>query len=76
LLGLQAIGDLGWFVTDPTADLIYRVDMSGRIEDRMSVPGAPADLAYLDRLGLLLGPLSRADALVAYRAERLAEDEN
>jgi hypothetical protein len=76
LLGLQAIGDLGWFVTDPTADLIYRVDTSGRVEDRISVPGGPGDLAYLDQLGLLLVPLSRAGALVAYKADRLPEDEN
>lgn len=76
LLGLQAIGDLGWFVTDPMADLVYRVDTSGQIEDRMPVPGGPADLAYLDQLGLLLVPLSRANALVAYKAERLPENEN
>lgn len=76
LLGLQAIGDLGWYVSDPRADLVYRLDESGRIEDSMALSGGPAGLAYLDQLGLLIVPLSRAGALAAYRVERLAEDEN
>lgn len=76
LLGLQAIGDLGWYATDPQADLLYRVDESGAIEDRLAMAGGPAGLAYLDQLGLLIVPLSRADTLVAYQVDRLADDEN
>jgi hypothetical protein len=36
---LQAIGYLGWYVSDPEADLVHRVDDSGRVEERSEIGG-------------------------------------
>jgi hypothetical protein len=70
LAGLEAIGDEGWYVTDPSLGMLYRVDVNGQVLERRQLPGAPTDLAYQGELGFLLVPLRDQDGLAAYAVER------
>ena len=69
LAGLQAIEDAGWYVTDPAAGLLYRVDEGGKVVERTELGRGAADLAYLDELGLLLVPMSEGQSLVALKVD-------
>ena len=71
LLGLDAIGDDGWYVTDPVAGLLDKVDESGVVLEQTAVGKGAGDLAFLGELGLLLVPMTADDRLLALKVPPL-----
>lgn len=71
LLGLDAIGDRGWYVSDPVTGTVAKLDAGGALLEQQAVGKGAADLALLGEQGLLLVPMSADDRLLALRVEPL-----
>ncbi len=69
--GVEPVGDGSWLVSDWVTGTVYHVHADGTHEPLLELVQGSADIAYIVAQRLLLVPLMKEDAVVAYRLEAL-----